>query len=189
MRRRMAIAAAMAIAISATSLSLASAHTSKATFDWHLGDAFLQSLGFPAGEQAMAENGDVVTLVGSGSFSADGKWATGGGTFSHHVVAGDVTITGTWTADGVISFQFYGCDAAGGNPLPPNFGGGVLKLSITATPDANPALHLPAILWINCEVGTSVPASVVEGIRVNAPGTVHFNKPVLESGANIYIQH
>ena len=164
------------------------AHTSTAKYDWHVGDAFLQSLGFPAGEQAMADNGDVVTLVGTGSFSADGKWATGGGTFSHHMLTGDVTITGTWTADGVISFQFYGCGEAEGNPLPPNFCGGLLKLAITATPDANPALHLPATLWINCEVGTNVPASVIEGIRLNVHDVINFNKPVPESGANIYIQ-
>ena len=71
--------------------SVALSHTSKAAYDWHVGDALLQSLGFPAGEQAMAPNGDVVTIEGSGAFSADGKWATGGGTFAHHVAATDAT--------------------------------------------------------------------------------------------------
>jgi hypothetical protein len=164
------------------------AHTSKATYDWHIGDAFLQAAGFPAGEQAMAENGDVVTLEGTGTFSADGKWATGGGTFSHHVVAADMTLTGTWTADRVISFQFYGCGVAEGEPFPPDFCGGLLKLAVTATPDANPDLHLSGTLWINCEVGANVPASVIEGVRLNIPGIIHFNKPVPGSGANIYIQ-
>jgi hypothetical protein len=180
----LAIAFGLAVLTPAATL----AHTSRATYDWHVGDAFLQSLGFPAGEQAIAENGDVVTLEGTGSFSADGKWATGGGTFSHHVVALDATITGTWTADRVISFQFYGCGVNPAGPLPPDFCGGLLKLAITATPDANPDLHLSGTLWINCIVGTEVPASVVEGVRLNVPGIIHFNKPVLESGANVYIQ-
>jgi hypothetical protein len=144
----------------------------------------LQSIGFPVGNQAMAQNGDVVTIVGTGSFSADGKWATGGGTFSHHVAATDETITGTFTADGVISFQFYGCATEG---LPPNFCGGQLKLAITATPDAAPGVHLAAALTITCVVGESVPPSSVEGVRVNVYDVINFNKPVEGSGANIYV--
>jgi hypothetical protein len=42
-------------------------------------------------------------------------------------------------------------------------------------------------LTINCEVGPDVPASVVEGVRVNVYDVINFNKPVEESGANIYI--
>jgi hypothetical protein len=187
-RRRLAATAALLVAIYAVSTGSVVAHTSKAGYDYHIGDAFLQDLGFPAGEQAMAENGDVVTLVGSGSFSANGKSADGGGTFSHHVAASDATITGTWVATRTISFQFYGCGVAEGAPLPPDFCGGLLKLAVTATPDAFPDVHLSATLWINCVVGTNVPASVVEGVRLNVPRIIHFNKPVLESGANIYIQ-
>jgi len=185
MRRRLALATALALAISAMGGGTAGAHTSKAAFDWHVGDALLQSFGFPVGEQAIATTGDVVTIEGTGSFSADGKWATGGGTFAHHMVAGGATITGTFTADRVISFQFYGCGTEG---LPPNFCGGLLKLGITATPDAAPDFHLAAALTINCEIGPDVPASVVEGIRVNVYDVINFNKPVLESGANLYIQ-
>jgi hypothetical protein len=188
MRRYKASVLAIAFVVALLTPAATFAHTSRATFDWHLGDAFLQSLGFPAGEQAMADNGDVITLVGSGSFTADGKSASGGGTFSHHVVAVNATLTGTWTADRLISFQFYGCGEDASEPLPPDFCGGLLKLAITATPDANPTLRLPATLWINCEVGTDVPASVVEGIRVNVHDIINFNKPVPESGANIYIQ-
>jgi hypothetical protein len=180
----MAIAAALTLALVVP--SAAAAHTSKAAYDWHVGDALLQSFGFPAGEQAMASNGDVVTITGTGSFSAAGKWATGGGTFSHHMVAGDVTITGTFTADRVISFQFYGCGTEG---LPPDFCGGQLKLAITATPDAAPDVHLAAALTITCEVGPDVPASVSEGVRVNVYDVINFNKHVPESGANIYIAH
>ena len=185
MRRRLGLAAALVLAISAMGVATASAHTSKATFDWHVGDALLQGLGFPVGNQAMAPNGDVMTIVGTGSFSADGKWATGGGTFSHHVAATGATHTGTFTADGVISYQSYGC---GGEGLPPNFCGGELKLAITATPDAAPAVRRAATLTINCELGPDVPASVLEGVRVNVYDVINFNKQVPESGANVFIQ-
>jgi hypothetical protein len=185
--RQFTVFVAVLLLIGAMAPSVALGHTSKVAYDWHLGDALLQSLGFPVGEQAIAGNGDVVTLVGTGSFSADGKWATGGGTFSHHVAAVNATITGTWTADRVISFQSYGCCEDMGAPLPPDFCGGLLKLAVTATPDANPALHLPAALTINCEIGTDVPASVIEGIRLNLYDIIHFNKPVSESGANLYV--
>jgi len=182
--RQVALFAALALLVGAMAPAVALGHTSKAAYDWHVGDTFLQANGFPVGEQAIAPNGDVVTIEGTGSFSADGKWATGGGTFSHHVTASDATITGTFTADRVISFQFYGCGTEG---LPPNFCGGLLKLGITATPDAAPSVHLAGALTINCEVGPDVPASVVEGIRVNVYDVINFNKPVEGSGANIYV--
>jgi hypothetical protein len=101
------------------------------------------------------------------------------------VAATDATITGTFTADRVISFQSYGCGTEG---LPANFCGGQLKLAITATPDAAPSVHLAAALTITCELGPNVPASVVEGVRVNVYDVINFNKPVLESGANVFIQ-
>jgi hypothetical protein len=188
MRRYSSSILAIAMGLALMVPTAAVAHTSRATYEWHVGDAFLVSLGFPVGDQAIAENGDVVTLVGTGTFTADGKLATGGGTFSHHRVSDDATITGTWTADRVISFQFYGCGQNPAGPLPPDFCGGLLKMAITATPDAFPDLHLSGTLWINCIVGTDVPASVIEGVRVIIPGIVHFNKSVLESGANVYIQ-
>ncbi len=181
---RLGLFAGFALLVGAMAPTVALGHTSKAAYDWHIGDALLQSIGFPVGEQAIAPNGDVVTIEGTGSFSADGKWATGGGTFSHHVAATNTTITGTFTADRVISFQFYGCDTEG---FPPDFCGGLLKLAITATPDAAPSVHLAAALTINCEIGPNVPASVVEGVRVNVYDVINFNKPVPESGANLYV--
>jgi len=183
-KRRLGLFVALLLLVGTIAPSAALGHTSRAAYDWHVGDALLQSIGFPVGNQAMAPNGDVVTIVGTGSFSADGKWATGGGTFSHHVAATGATITGTFTADHMISFQFYGCGTEG---LPPNFCGGQLILAITATPDAAPDIHLAGALTINCEIGPDVPASVVEGVRVNVYDVINFNKPVEGSGANIYI--
>ena len=144
----------------------------------------IQSFGFPAGDQARADNGDIVTYVGTGSFSSDGKWADGGGTFSHHVAASNATITGTWTADGLISFAFYGCGEEG---FPDDFCGGQLRLAITATPDAAPNVHKPGALTIVCVAAPNVPAGAIEGVRVYVYDVINFNKTVPESGANIYI--
>src|SRR6266571_785070 len=158
-KRQLGLFAGLLLIVGAIAPDVALGHTSKAAYDWHVGDALLQSIGFPVGNKAMAPNGDVVTIVGTGKFSADGKWASGGGTFSHHVAATGATVTGTFTADRVISFQFYGC-ATG--PLPPNFCGGQLKLAITATPDAAPSVHLAAALTLTCAVGPDIPPSAVE---------------------------
>ena len=179
------VAGLLVVAVSVTP-TVALGHTSTATYDWHVGDAFLQLIGFPIGDKAIAPNGDVVTIVGTGTFNAGTRSATGGGTFSHHVAASNATITGTFTADRVISFQFYGCGTEG---LPDNFCGGLLDLAITATPNAAPGVHLAGSLRINCEIGPNVPASVVEGIRLNVYNVINFNKPVAESGANIYVAH
>ncbi len=163
----------------------ASAHTVKASFEYHVGDALIQSLGFPAGNQAVADNGDVVTIVATGTFDALARTATGGGTFVHDVAATGQAITGTFVTTGLISFQSYGDATPQG--LPASFYGGKLMLSIVATPDANPSLHLPATLTIECVLGTP-PGSVVEGVRVNVHDVINFNKSVLESGANLYIR-
>src|SRR2546426_10071626 len=120
-RRLFVVVAGLVLSLAAPAASLA--HTSTATYDFHVGDAFLQAFDFPVGDQAIAENGDVVTIVGTGSFSADGKWATGTGTFSHPVAASNPTIPGTWTADSLISFQVYGGGTQG---LPADFCGGQL---------------------------------------------------------------
>ena len=187
-KKQLALVVGGLLLISAMAPAVAAGHTSKAVYDWHVGDALIGSIGFPTNSQATASNGDVVTIVGTGSFSADGKWADGGGTFTHHVAATDATITGTWVATSLISFQSYGCGELEGSPVPPNFCGGVAKLAITATPDANPSVHLLGALTITCVVGTNVTPNAVEGVRVNVYDVINFNKTVPESGANIYIQ-
>jgi hypothetical protein len=178
----------VALALPLLMLSLltgtASAHTVKGSFEYHVGDALIQSLGFPVGNQAVAQNGDVVTIVATGTFDTVARTAAGGGTFAHHVDATGQTITGTFVTTGLISFQSYGDATPQG--LPASFYGGKLMLSILATPDAYPSVHLPATLIIECELGTP-PSSVVEGIRVNVKDVINFNKSVFESGANIYI--
>jgi hypothetical protein len=188
MRRPNAGILAIAFGLALLMPAATSAHTSRATYDYHVGDALIGSIGFPTNSQAMASNGDVVTVVGAGSFSADGRWASGGGTFSDHVTATDTTFTGTWTATRLISFQSYGCGELEGSPVPPNFCGGVVKLAVTATPDGSPDVTFFGALTITCVVGPDVPPRAIEGIRVNIYDVINYNKTVPESGANIFIE-
>ena len=154
-------------------------------FAYHVGDALIQSLGFPPGNQARAENGDVVTVIGTGTFDAGAKSATGGGTFVHKTSGGTVVGSGTWAATGLLTFQSYGNAVPQG--LPPTFFGGRVALKVLLTPAANPSVHLPAILQIECALGKPLP-STVEGVRLNVQDLINFNKTVPESGANVYIQ-
>ncbi|MCA4135639.1 hypothetical protein [Arthrobacter sp. M4] len=160
------------------------AATEKGSFEYHVGDALIQSFGGPVGNQAMAGNGDVVTIVATGTFDTVQKTATGGGTFAHHVAATGQTITGTFVTTGLVSFQSYGDATPQG--LPASFFGGKLMLNIVATPDAAPNVHLPATLTVECALGNP-PTGAEEGVRVNVKDVINFNKTVHESGENIYI--
>jgi hypothetical protein len=155
------------------------------TFDYHVGDAFIQSLGFPAGNKATAENGDVVTVIGTGTFDVAAKSATGGGTFVHKTAGGTVVGSGTWAATGLLDYQSYGNAVPQG--LPANFFGGRLMLTVLLTPSAAPSVHRPAILQIECALG-NFPPSAVEGVRLNVKDHINFNTTVPESGANLYIK-
>ncbi|MDP9890165.1 hypothetical protein [Pseudarthrobacter enclensis] len=183
MRRIIALLLAVPLLV-LSQTTAASAQSVKGSFEYHVGDALIQSLGFPAGNQAIATNGDVVTIVATGTFDTVTNSATGGGTFTHHVAATGQTITGTFTTTGLVSFQSYGDATPQG--LPASFFGGKLMLSGTATPDAAPSVHLPLTLTIECDLG-SPPASAVEGVRVNVKDVINFSKSVPESGANVYI--
>lgn len=155
------------------------------TFDYHVGDAFLQSLGFPAGDKAVAENGDVVTVIGTGTFDVVAKSATGGGTFVHRKSGGALVASGTWAATGLLDFQSYGNGVPQG--LPPTFFGGRAAFAALLTPSANPSVHLPAVLQVECLLGVP-PTGAVEGIRLNVQDVINFNKTVLKSGATVYIR-
>ena len=185
MRRLLAALLVLPMLLVSLLAGTANAQTAKASFEYHVGDALIQSLGFPAGNQAMADNGDVVTIVGTGTFETVARTADGGGTFSHHVAATGQTITGTFVTTGLVSFQSYGNATPQG--LPDAFFGGKLLLSIVATPDFNPNVHLAATLTVECDLGAPPPAAT-EGIRVNVKDVINFNKTVPESGANLYIR-
>lgn len=130
---------------------------------------------------AMASNGDTVSITGEGDFAVHPKSASGGGEFTAMSAGGD-TISGTWTVDGLVDFQPYGCGVVFGNPLPPDLCGGRLSLDVTFTaPDGS----VPGRITIFCVIG-SPPSSVEEGVHVNVPGIDNFNKQV--SGMNVYVQ-
>jgi hypothetical protein len=173
------------------SAGTASAATSKAAYDWHVADQFLHdAVGSPIGAIAEADNGDSVTIVGNGAMDVAAKTASGTGTFVHRDPNGNVIATGTFVADSLISFQFYGCGIPG-LPGTESLCGGLAKINITATPDANPALHIPAVLWIDCLIG-NFPPSGFEGIRLNAKDLINFTQSLSEeegSGFTVFVKH
>ena len=129
---------------------------------------------------SQASNGDKISVTGEGEFGIHPKSATANGEFVHTDSSGTVLATGTWTATDLIEFQPYGCGVVHNfptpgvtTPLPPDFCGGAVKMSVTLTPD-----------------GTSLANShddpTGEGIHLVVPGIANFNKIV--SGMNMYIQ-
>lgn len=130
---------------------------------------------------AEAPNGDQISVLGDGTFSVHPKSASGGGTFTHTFASGG-SASGTWTVNGLVAFQPYGCGVIFGTPIPPNLCGGRVVLDITLVGPLGP---LPGQLTIVCLIGQP-PASAGEGIRLVVPGIVNFNKMV--SGMNVYIK-
>jgi hypothetical protein len=113
------------------------------------------------------------------------KTASGGGRFIHNFASGG-SASGTFTADRLVSFQFYGCGGAG---LPDFLCGGLAKLEVTLTPDADPSQQSPGILWIDCVLGEMIPSggdpARHEGIRLNARG-INFNHTE-PSGLTVFV--
>src|SRR6266511_6057340 len=58
---------------------------------------------------AQAPNGDQVAVTGDGVFSVHPKSVTASGGFTHTHSQGAVIGSGSWTASGLLSFEFYGC--------------------------------------------------------------------------------
>jgi len=189
MRRALVVALVPlgSLAVTLTVTGTASAGTSKAAYSWHVADELLeQEVGSPPWAIASAPNGDTIQLDGTGVLDAGAKTASGGGRFVHNF-AGGGSASGTFTADQLVSFQFYGC---GGEGVPDFLCGGLAKLEVTLTPNADPSVHLPAILWIDCLIGDKIPSGGEparhEGIRLNVEGQVNFNHTE-HSGFTVFI--
>ena len=142
---------------------------------------------------AMASNGDTLAITGMGVFSTHPKTVTASGTFTHNV-AGGGTLTGTWTATDLLSFEFYGCGVVPsiGVTLPPNLCGGALKMRVVFVP-AETSLTIPGIITVFCVIGPQAPPTHdnptqpgEEGMSAVVPGIANFNKIV--AGMNVYIQ-
>jgi hypothetical protein len=138
---------------------------------------------------AQAPNGDRVAITGEGEFQVHPKAVEAEGRFTHTDAAGTVLAAGTWTTTKLLAYQSYGCGVVEGDPLPPDFCGGKLKMAVVLTPDGTD-LQIPAILTVFCIIGPNPPNShddlSGEGITLVVPGIINFNKIV--SGMNIYIQ-
>jgi hypothetical protein len=138
---------------------------------------------------SQAPNGDRVAITGEGEFQVHPKAVEAEGEFTHTDAAGTVLAAGTWTATKLLAYQSYGCGVVEGDPLPPNFCGGKLKMRVVLTPEGT-SLQIPAILTVFCIIGPNPPNShddpSGEGITLVVPGVINFNKHV--SGMNIYIQ-
>ncbi len=144
--------------------------------------------------------GDTVTITGTGTFTPGEKDASGGGTFIHKNSLGAVLATGTWSAEGLISWTSFGLAGAG---FPPGFEGGVVVLKVHLTPSGGaggdaittrlaPSSEgeqheggLEAVLKISCLLG-SPPSGAFEGINLNVMGGPNFDKNV--SGNTVFIQ-
>jgi hypothetical protein len=136
---------------------------------------------------AQSADGDGVTFTGEGTFSVHPKSASGGGGFT--LTEDGTTLTGTWSALDLVSFQPYGCGIVLGDPLPPNFCGGHLELRVLLTPSAGPEME--GILTIDCIIG-DIPGqafkgtNATEGVRLVLPGVENYNQQV-EGGMNVFI--
>jgi len=170
------------LAASLSGASGAAGATSKAAYSWHVADELLQeNAGSPPWAIAEADNGDRVLVRGTGAMDGAGKTASGGGVFEHRRADGTLVGSGTFTANRLLSFQFYGCEPFAETQIC----GGLAKLDVTLTPDANPSLHVAGTLWIDCLIG-DFPPNRQEGIRLNVKDALNFNKTV-HSGFTVFI--
>jgi hypothetical protein len=122
---------------------------------------------------AVAPNGDTVAITGEGEFSVFPNSVEAEGEFVHSNSAGTVLATGTWSATSLLSYQSYGCGVLFGDPIPPEFCGGKVSMTVQLTPTGT-ALQIPAMLTVFCVIGDHVPASAEEGVRLNVQDIIDF---------------
>jgi hypothetical protein len=119
--------------------------------------------------------------LGAGSGRASGA-------FTHTTSSGTTLGSGTWTATQLLSYQSTGCGVVLGMTIPANFCGGLLGMRVLLTPTGGQARE--GILWVQCIIGPNPPNSrddeSEEGVRLDIPGVINFNKVV--TGMNVYIR-
>jgi hypothetical protein len=187
MRRRIVVLLALGTLL-VFALAPASASALSAKLDYHIADAYIGAgTGISqAGARAEADNGDIVSVSGAGTFNLGSGKTTGGGTFLHTDSDGVVQGSGTWAATGVDDFDFYGCGTGG---LPVNFCGGALTLDVHLVA-AGGAVEFDGVLRVDCLIGTAVPGGAVEGIMLDIPGAINFDETIFEpSGLTLYVSH
>ncbi len=188
MKKRFGVLGLLLLVLSASGMGGASATSAK--LDFHVADAFIANATGTAqsGARAQAANGDIVSVTATGTFNVASEKTTGGGTFVHTTSAGVLKGSGTWTATGVQSFTPFGCGIAGTTPLPPNFCGGVLVLSVHLV-GAGGSPQFDATLNVSCAIGAGAPPGSPDSITLNVPDAgINFNSPILaSSGLTLYV--
>ena len=164
-------------------LRIAYADSSSSTFKFLAGTGALCSL--PNGppnacpDIAMADNGDIVLIAGSGSISINTRSVTGSGTFVRKAPDGTVKAMGTWTALQLLSFRTWGNSPG----LPTTFFGGQAIMTVQLSVGGIP-VHT-GVLTVICGVGNP-PAGLMEGVKLVVQDTpFNFNKQV--SGITVFI--
>lgn len=139
-----------------------------------------------------AANGDSVEItVDEGAwFDAFPRSVSASGTFTHLDPDGNVRGAGTWTADSLISYDFYGCrfiPALGVDLGDDDLCGGAVKMAVTLE---TPLGQFSGTLTVFCIVGPMAPASHNtpdgEGVTLNVPGVINFSHT--GGGENIYVR-
>jgi hypothetical protein len=135
----------------------------------------------------VAPNGDRIAITGVAEFSVNPNSVEGGGLFTHTNSGGTVLASGRWEATRLLDYQSYGCGVVFGDPLPDNFCGGKVKMSVMLN---TPLGEFPGILTIFCVIGPNPPDSIFgplgEGATLSVPGIINFNNSA--GGDNFIIQ-
>jgi hypothetical protein len=121
---------------------------------------------------SMAPSGDTLYFSGKGTLSIHAKSVTGGGRYTHHFGA-DLTVSGTWTAEKLLSFVEYGCEESG---LLGTVCGGQALIQVHIVADGN-RFEGDGILEIDAPYGDP-PSGADEGVRLAVPGALNFNTEV-----------
>ena len=179
--RSLSLIAVLVLVLSVLGVGSASADSGSATYQYLLGTSFLCSLGpSTCPDVAMADNGDTIDITGSGTLSIHPDAVSGGGTFTHHFAGGSVS--GTWTAEELLSFNSYG--SAPGFPPALTAGLALIRVHLVA---AGGSPQADAILRVTCDLpGAKVPSGGEEGVRLNIQDLLNFNKEV--SGVTLFIK-
>ncbi len=181
MLKRSAFLFALVLALSPIASGTTAASSAIEEFDVHVGDAFLQALGFPAGAVARAANGDTIKVIFTGKIGPNDSEAEGKGTFEHRNSAGALLATGTFEAKKLLSFTDFGTQSG----LPPTLHGGsaMIRVRVTGHPVSGGIVTFDATLGVDCKIG-NFPTGFEEGITFDA-GFINFNDKV--SGVTVFV--
>ena len=183
MKKLLATVAAIVLAWSVLAPSGAAAASGSATFTFFAGAGpvcGLEADACPA--VAKAANGDTIAIRGTGSISVHPNSASGGGTFKHTFSGGSVS--GTWTATGLLSYVDYGSGTDGFGP-PLHAGNALIRVNLLV---GGTVVHT-GILEVTCRLpGAGGPSEMGqgEGVRLNVQDAINFNDKV--SGLTVFIQ-